>query len=120
MVAFSIGLNPNDTSRLSHSPTFGKWVGVTLSAENKKQFYVPEGFAHGFLSLREGTTLLYCCTEVYHPEDEEGVLWCDGDLAIRWPGVCRRDGEHVLCDGTPLSLSEKDRTAKPFSEILSL
>ncbi|MBQ2249589.1 MAG: dTDP-4-dehydrorhamnose 3,5-epimerase [Clostridia bacterium] len=102
------------------SPTYGAWYGITLSAENRRQLYLPPGFAHGFLSLREGTTLLYRCTEVYHPEDEAGVLWCDRELGIRWPGVCLRDGEYVLCDGTPLLLSEKDRAAKPFSEILSL
>ena len=102
------------------SPSLGAWYGITLSAENRRQLYLPPGFAHGFLSLREGTTLLYRCTEVYHPEDEAGVLWCDRELGIRWPGVCLRDGEYLLRDGTPLLLSEKDRTAKPFSEALSL
>lgn len=67
------------------SKTFGKWVGETLSAENFRQLYVPPGFLHGFCVLSDSADLQYKCTELYHPEDELGVLWNDPDLGIRWP-----------------------------------
>jgi len=87
------------------SETFGKWHGVELSAENKKQFYIPPGFAHGFLVLSDKAEFCYKCTDFYHPEDEGGLLWNDPAIGIRWPGV---EGE-TLSDGTPLTLSDKDR-----------
>jgi dTDP-4-dehydrorhamnose 3,5-epimerase len=68
-----------------NSPTFGKWHGVTLSAENRKQFYVPEGFAHGFLVLSETAEFVYKCTRYYDPADEGGVIWNDRDIGIEWP-----------------------------------
>lgn len=80
------------------SATFGKWVGVTLSAENKKQFYIPEGFAHGFVVLSETASFVYKCTRLYAPGDEGGLLWNDPQVGIRWPV-----GENF----TPI-LSEKD------------
>lgn len=67
------------------SKTYGKWAGVILSEENKKQFYIPEGFAHGFLVLSDEAEFCYKCTEFYHPEDEDGVLWNDEDININWP-----------------------------------
>jgi dTDP-4-dehydrorhamnose 3,5-epimerase len=67
------------------SPTFGRAVAVTLSGENKRQIYVPPGFAHGFSVLRDATLLMYKCTELYAPEVEGGIIWNDPDLDIRWP-----------------------------------
>jgi dTDP-4-dehydrorhamnose 3,5-epimerase len=81
------------------SPTFGSWVGVVLSSENKKQLYLPRGLAHGFLVLSEHAEFVYKCDELYHPEDESGILWSDPTIGIEWP----------LSEGMELSLSEKDR-----------
>lgn len=69
----------------SNSPTYGKWEGVILSDENKKQFYVPEGFAHGFVVLSDTAEFTYKCTNFYYPEDEGGILWNDPDIGIDWP-----------------------------------
>lgn len=89
------------------SPTYGKWYGVLLSEENKKQFYVPEGFAHGFLVVSEEAEFVYKCTDFYHPEYEGGIAWNDPDVGIEWP----IDGiEEVL-------LSEKDKKAPRLSEL---
>lgn len=81
------------------SPTFGKWHGVLLSEENKKQLYVPKGFAHGFLVLSEEAEFVYKCTDFYHPEDQEGILYNDPDIGIDWP----------IPLGMEIILSEKDR-----------
>ncbi len=67
------------------SPTFGQWVGVTLSGENHRQFYVPPGFAHGFCTLSESADFLYKCTDYYDPSSEQGVRWNDPDIGIEWP-----------------------------------
>ena len=67
-----------------NSPNYGKWVGVLLSAENKKQLFVPEGFAHGFLTLEDDTEFLYKCNNFYDPASEGGILWSDTDLSIDW------------------------------------
>jgi len=67
------------------SPTFGKWVGVMLSAENKKQLWVPAGFAHGFLSMADGTEVLYKTTDFYFPEHERSLLWSDPSVGVEWP-----------------------------------
>lgn len=88
-----------------HSPTFGKWVGVTLSAENKKQFYIPEGFAHGFLVLSDEAEFTYKCTDYYAPEAEGGVRWDDADIGVEWPDA-----------GCEVKLSEKDKKHKGFAE----
>lgn len=87
------------------SPTFGKWVGVKLSAENKKQLYIPRGFAHGFLVLSETAEFVYKCDDFYHPEDEGGVMW--DSCGIEWPEV---EGGLVLSekDGKHPKLSELD------------
>ena len=67
------------------SPTFGQWFGVLLSGDNKRQFYVPPGLAHGFYVMSETATFIYKCTDYYAPEDEYGILWNDADLKIDWP-----------------------------------
>lgn len=67
------------------SPTFGKWVGARLSEENRKQIYVPEGFAHGFCVLSEWADVIYKCTDFYSPDDEYGINWADNEIGIEWP-----------------------------------
>lgn len=67
------------------SKTYGKWYGVILSEENKRQFYIPEGFAHGFLVISEEAEFVYKCTEYYHLEDEGGIFWNDPEIGIAWP-----------------------------------
>lgn len=98
----------------SSSDTYGKYFGIELTEENKKQFYIPEGFAHGFLVLSDMAEFCYKCTDFYHPGDESGMAWNDPEIGIVWPGV---SGEYrgnasaegyTLKDGTALNLSEKD------------
>ncbi len=67
------------------SATYGKWYGVKLSAENKKQFFIPKDFAHGFLVLSDYAEFVYKCTDFYHPNDEGGILWNDPEIGIDWP-----------------------------------
>lgn len=67
------------------SPTFGKYYGVTLTAENKKQFFIPKGFAHGFLVLSDTAEFVYKCDDFYHPNDEGGIIWNDATIGIQWP-----------------------------------
>ena len=100
------------------SPSFGQWFGVELSDENKKQFYIPEGFAHGFLVLSDEAEFCYKCTDFYHPGDEGGLAWNDPEIGIRWPeltgaycGSASGEG-YAMEDGTPLNLSPRD-TAWP-------
>lgn len=88
------------------SDTYGKWFGVTLSEENKKQFYIPEGFAHGFLVLSETAEFTYKCTELYHPEDEGGLLWDDPEIGVKWP----------MDNITEITLSDKDKKWKGLKE----
>lgn len=97
------------------SVTYGKWYGVELTEENKKQFYISEGFAHGFLVLSETAEFCYKVTDFYHPGDEGGLAWNDPEIGIEWPelngnynGTAVADG-YTLADGTPLNLSEKDQ-----------
>ena len=99
----------------SDSKTYGKWFGVELTEENKKQFYIPEGFAHGFLVLSDLAEFCYKCTDFYHPGDEGGLAWNDPEIGIEWPelvgeysGCATAKGYH-LKDGTSLTLSEKDQ-----------
>ena len=97
------------------SETYGKWYGVELTKENKKQFYISEGFAHGFLVLSDEAEFCYKVTDFYHPGDEGGLAWNDPAIGIEWPqlvgdykGNCSAEG-YTLADGTPLNLSDKDQ-----------
>ena len=67
------------------SPFFGKWVGEELSEDNKYQLFIPQGFAHGYYVMSETAEIAYKCSEIYHPQDEQGILWDDPDIAIEWP-----------------------------------
>ena len=80
------------------SKTFGKWVGVELSEDNKKQFFIPKGFAHGFLVLSDYAEFVYKCSDFYHPNDEGGIAYNDSDIAVKWP----------MEEGLELIMSEKD------------
>jgi dTDP-4-dehydrorhamnose 3,5-epimerase len=71
----------------SGSPTFGKWEGVILSGEKQNQFYIPQGFAHGFLVLSDEAVFAYKCTDFYHPEDEGGLPWDDPTIGVKWPEI---------------------------------
>ena len=84
------------------SVTYGKWFGVLLTEENKKQFLIPRGFAHGFLVVSDYAEFAYKCDEFYHPEDEGGLMYNDPDINIQWPNV----SEYIL--------SEKDKKHPPF------
>ena len=94
------------------SPTYSKWFGVELSEENKKQFYISPGFAHGFLVLSDEAEFCYKCTDFYHPNDEGGIMWNDPTIGIKWPDVV---GDRMT-DGTPLNLSEKDKRHPALSK----
>lgn len=97
------------------SETYGQWFGVELTEENKKQFYISEGFAHGFLVLSDVAEFCYKVTDFYHPGDEGGLAWNDPTIGIEWPQVVGSyDGtasasNYMLEDGTALNLSEKDQ-----------
>ena len=82
------------------SPTFGQWVGIELSGENHRQIYVPPGFAHGFCVLSDSVDFLYKCTDYYAPQHEQGILWCDPDIGIEWPGdnfrISEKDAGNAL------------------------
>lgn len=88
------------------SPTFGKWTGVVLSAQNKRMFWVPEGFAHGFLTLEDNTDFLYKCTSAYLPQNECSLAWDDPDVGIDWP-----------LDGIEPKLSAKDAVGVPLAQV---
>ena len=88
-----------------NSETYGKWVGAILTAENNKQFFVPKGFAHGYLVLSDIAEFVYKCDEFYHPEDEGGLMWNDDSIGIEWPNI----GEIIL--------SEKDKEYLSFKEL---
>lgn len=92
------------------SPTFGKWHGILLSAENKLQVYLPEGFAHGFLALEDDSEVLYKTNEFYHPEDEDGIIWNDPDVGIQWP--IEKVGK--------LTVSPKDSALRRLAEMEGL
>ena len=85
------------------SETFGFWYGVRLSGENMKQFYIPEGFAHGFLVLSDEAVFAYKCTDFYHPGDEGGLRWNDPEIGVEWP----------VTGDMEILLSEKDKV-QPF------
>ena len=82
-----------------NSETYGKWFGIRLSAENKKQFFIPKNFAHGFYVLSDYAEFAYKCTDFYHPNDEGGLLWSDPDIGVKWP----------IQEGTELIISDKDK-----------
>jgi dTDP-4-dehydrorhamnose 3,5-epimerase len=88
------------------SPTYGKYYGLILSAENKKQLYVPEGFAHGFCALSETAEFVYKCTRLYDPADECGILWNDQSIGIDWP-----------LKGVDVLLSEKDKALPMLKDL---
>ncbi|MBR4458432.1 MAG: dTDP-4-dehydrorhamnose 3,5-epimerase [Clostridia bacterium] len=93
------------------SPTFGHWHGELLSAENRRQLFIPRGFAHGSLVLSDEALFCYKCDDFYHPEDECGIAWDDPDLGIAWPGVV-----NGTLDGLPLRLSDRDRLWKRLKD----
>lgn len=95
------------------SETYGKWEGVILSEENKRQFFVPRGFAHGFLVLSDYAEFCYKCDDVYHPGDEGGVAFDDPDIGIAWPAL---DGCDAF-DASLVLLSDKDRVQPRLSEM---
>ena len=88
------------------SKTYGKWFGVRLSAENKKQFFIPKGFAHGFLVLSDHAEFVYKCSDFYHPNDEGGLIWNDPDIGVEWP----------IPEGMELSFSDKDTKWGSFKD----
>jgi dTDP-4-dehydrorhamnose 3,5-epimerase len=88
------------------SPTFGKWAGVTLSAENKRILWIPEGFAHGFYVTSGSAEFLYKCTDFYDPTSEQTLLWNDPAIGVEWP----------LTPGVEVLLSSKDKVGKPLSD----
>jgi len=97
------------------SETYGKWYGIELTEENKKQFLIPRGFAHGFLVLSDTAEFCYKCDDFYHPNDEGGLAWNDPTIGIQWPeivgqyrGSASSEG-YAMADGTALKLSEKDQ-----------
>jgi dTDP-4-dehydrorhamnose 3,5-epimerase len=92
----AVDLRPGSSSR-------GKWYGLTLSGEKQNQFYIPEGFAHGFLVLSESAVFAYKCTDFYYPEDEGGIIWNDPSIGIQWPDL---DMDYLL--------SEKDKKLPSF------
>lgn len=88
------------------SPTFGKWVGVYLSAENKRQLWIPEGFAHGFVTISEEAEFVYKTTNYYSPQHERGIIWNDSSVNINWP-----------IETSQLILSEKDKVARQIHSV---
>lgn len=106
----------------SGSATYGKWFGALLSAENHQQFYIPEGFAHGYLVLSDLAEFCYKCTDFYHPGDEGGLTWNDPEIGICWPEVT---GDYPgngsatgyrMEDGTPLNINERDQNWKGLKD----
>lgn len=107
------------------SRTYGQWYGEILSEEDKKQLYIPQGFAHGFLVLSDVAEICYKCTDFYHPNDEGGLAWNDPQIGIMWPeisgeykGTASVDG-YSLSDGTPLKISKKDQLWRGIKETFA-
>lgn len=90
-----------------NSPTYGQWEGILLTEENKRQFYVPEGFAHGFLVLSDEAVINYKCTNFYAPQYESGIIWNDPDIGIKWP-------LEIIDE---LIISENDKTLRTLKEV---
>ena len=107
-----------------NSNTYGRWFGVELSAENKKQFYVPEGFAHGYLTLSDVAEFCYKVTDFYHPGDEGGLAWNDPSIGIdggikgTYNGTASAEG-YTLPDGTPLNILDRDQNWRNLNETFS-
>ena len=107
-----------------NSNTYGRWFGVELSAENKKQFYVPEGFAHGYLTLSDVAEFCYKVTDFYHPGDEGGLALNDPSIGIDWGikgtynGTASAEG-YTLPDGTPLNILDRDQNWRNLNETFS-
>ena len=106
------------------SKTYGKWYGIELTEENKKQFLIPRGFAHGFLVLTDTAEFCYKCDDFYHPNDEGGLAWNDPAVGIHWPevtgaynGTASAEG-YAMTDGTALKLSKKDQLLPPLASLL--
>ena len=104
------------------SATYGKWYGILLTEENKKQFLIPRGFAHGFLVLSDTAEFCYKCDDFYHANDEGGLAWNDPTIGIEWPevvgqypGSATAEG-YALSDGTPLNISQKDQGWSVFCQ----
>ena len=97
------------------SKTFGKWYGIELTEENKKQFLIPRGFAHGFLVLSDTAEFCYKCDDFYHANDEGGLAWNDPGIGVEWPEITGAypgsacAAGYTMADGTPLKLSDKDQ-----------
>ena len=97
------------------SPTYGKYHGELLTADNRKQYMIPRGFAHGFLVLSDEAEFCYKCDDFYHPNDEGGLAWNDPEIGIKWPDVVGEypgsadASSYHLSDGSPLILSDKDK-----------
>ena len=90
------------------SPTYGKWEGVILSADNHRQFFIPRGFAHGFYVLSDQAVFAYKCDYTYHPNDEGGIMWNDPTIGIEWP----------LLEDVPVTLSDRDKDHPSFNQLL--
>ena len=107
------------------SKTYGKWYGIILTEENKKQFLIPKGFAHGFLVLSDTAEFCYKCDDFYHPNDEGGLAWNDPQIGVVWPQVtgsyCNSANAqgYTMEDGTPLNLSQKDQLWKGIRDTFS-
>ena len=107
------------------STTFGKWYGIELTAENKKQFLIPRGFAHGFLVLTDTAEFCYKCDDFYHANDEGGLAWNDPEIGIVWPDVVGCYGGsassegYTMSDGTLLKLSDKDQKWSGIKDTFS-
>ena len=102
------------------SPTFGKYVGALLSTANRRQFFIPKGFAHGFLVLSEEAEFVYKCDDFYHPEDEGGLMWNDPAVGIEWPELVKNEnGTYQMIDGAPLNLSAKDLLQPSLEEAFT-
>lgn len=97
------------------SRTFGKWEGVILSSENRRQFFIPKGFAHGFLVLSDACIFAYKCDDVYHKNDEGGLMFDDANVGIEWPAL---DGDDCF-DKTKILLSEKDKHQDNLTDLLA-
>lgn len=98
------------------SPTYGKWEGVVLSEENKKQFYIPKGFAHGFLVLSDEAIFNYKCTDYYAPNYEGGIIWNDSNINIKWP--LDNIDNVILSDKDKMQLELKDLNLKGYEDFI--